>query len=112
MNQEQKRKSLRKAAAILKDIKRQNEDEKKNTLNEQEIAKNETDQKFKLPTQPLNTRTLKKNNNKVQNIGIKDEPKANITSFNILYNLKNNDKSNFTKFLERNTPIKLSRTVR
>lgn len=112
LNQEQKRKSLRKAAALLKDIKIQNEYEKKNTLVEKDIAKNATDQHFKLPTKPLNTRALKTNLGKVKNSDIKDEPKANIASIHNLYNLKNKDKTNFAKFLERNTPVKLSRTVR
>lgn len=92
--------------ALLKDI---NEEKiHKDTKIKKDLEKN-TDSQFKLP-QPLNTKTLKVNLYKSQNSEMKIETKAPSVSTN-LYNIKNKDKSNFAKFLERNTPIKISRTV-
>ncbi|CAF0735229.1 unnamed protein product [Brachionus calyciflorus] len=114
-NNDQKRKSIKKLNAFIKDI----ADNNTNNSNPPSIklvkknlfSKSETDK----PSSQSTTETLnfnpkvisKTNKNQIET---KNDSKPIIQpSVHNLYNVK--DKSNFAKFLERNTPCKISKTV-
>lgn len=125
-NQEQKRKSIRKLNAFIKDISENSQVPaqlpivKKPNIPikvEPEKAVTTNHAASKIPTQSattlLNAKAIKSNLISIQNSSSENKPEnKNLLHPTVqnLYNVKPNEKSKFSKFLERNTPCKISKT--